>query len=316
MKKKFLIIYVFISFIAFENTVYGKEINENRKCISEDNGFRNNSQGRGWFWGEEECEDIFNDELLNKDGAKLDNKKIQDRHGREYEKASKTQNIPWDIIDSISPKDIREKIEVEARDIAVNYPTYENIYEYNKLKKYIMDKAYNYALINSQVINSNNEFNGDNLNSTLAIKNYEKNEKLKNHNLIKKYKDNIALLFFKSESCPYCLKQSPIIFEFAKRYNIQIMPIEVMDYKELAYSFKATTIPDIFIIFSKDSADLKHVTYNILNEKISELYALLDSATKEDKDKIKIQRIATGLISDSELNFRISSFLSLINKIK
>ena len=314
IKKSILgIIITVILFSADKSKAKEVTVNEevhNKKCISQDIGFRNNSQGRGWFWKEEACNELDDEEIDNISEATEKTSIIKDKTGREYSAIPLKQNIPWEIIDKISPKDIREIIEVEARDIAVTYPTYENIYEYNKLKKYITDKAYKFAAINSTIINSdpNLTSNLSNLNSSFTIREDAKKEFIAGDSEITKNIKNFAILYFKSEACPYCKKQTPILNELVKNYSINLIVIDIQEFRALAVALKTATIPDVFIVHSKNQKVIKDIKYQIQRKDLLRINNILLS----NKDNLKFIRIATGLNTYSDLRSKLINALKYL----
>ena len=99
MSYRFILILLFSLFISLD--AYS---NVRENCMEPDKGFRNNAPGRGWFWGEKVCEPVKDNET---DISTIENKEQQDK----WKILPKSADIPWEILDTLDPDEIANKIE-------------------------------------------------------------------------------------------------------------------------------------------------------------------------------------------------------------
>lgn len=219
----------------------------NAGCISPDKGFWNNPQGRGWFWGQGECQTDEDNISGLKEEWKLLPQKI---------------NIPWNILDKIDPEEIANKIEPEAKKISIMYPNDENISEYRKLTNWIVAKASRYATIDEKIRTENPglmpglEFapiSQIKNKALISFKNIETDQ------ILEKYKNKAGIIIYESSSCSYCKLQKPIIEEFSSYYGWEILYRDIAQFRQEALRLNVKTTPDIFLVLKKETG--KNIKY-------------------------------------------------------
>lgn len=265
MQHKFILILLFslsISFNAYSS------IRDN--CIEPDKGFRNNAPGRGWFWGEKICEPVKDNET---ETSNIENRENQER----WKILPKTADIPWEILDTLDPDEIANKIEPEAKKVAVMYPTEANIIAYRKLSRWIMLKAKSYTMKDTQVRTENPSIAPEMvMANTSEFKrrfNYAEDEK-RRIGYLNDYKERAKIVVYTRVGCSYCTAQKPILEKFTQKYGWQIMERSLEDNLDEQIKFNIEYTPDIFLLLNTPQG-------------------------------IKYQRIATGLTTLQDLEKQV-----------
>lgn len=269
MQYKFILILLFSLLISF-NAYSG--IND--KCVEPDKGFRNNAPGRGWFWGEQVCEPVLDNETQNTANKEFENA-IDNKS--EWKILPKTANIPWDILDTLDPDEIANKIEPEAKKVAVMYPTEENIMAYRKLSRWIMIKAKSYTMKDTQVRTENPSIAPEmvtaNTSEFRRRLNYSENMKRRT-GYLNEYKERARIVVYTRVGCSYCLAQKPILEQFTQKYGWDVMERNLEDNFDEQIRFNIEYTPDIFLLLNTSQG-------------------------------IKYQRIATGLTTLQDLEKQV-----------
>jgi len=166
------------------------------------------------------------------------------------EKLPQRVKIPWDMIDKLTPKEIRELHE-KVLEIAVMYPTYENVYELKKLEAYMLKKAQKFYEMSYLVAFSSpeiaKELSPTNTQGRMLLSQYLE-KKLKEKLL--EYKDRAGLVVVESHSCPYCIEMKKVLEVYVKPeigYAIRYVNF----YSPLAKRLGAIAVPDIFLVIRK-----------------------------------------------------------------
>lgn len=269
MQYKFILILLFSLFISLD--AYSN-IRDN--CVEPDKGFRNNAPGRGWFWGEQVCEPVLDNETQNTANKEFDNA-IDNKS--EWKILPKTANIPWDILDTLDPDEIANKIEPEAKKVAVMYPTEENIMAYRKLSRWIMIKAKSYTMKDTQVRTENPSIAPEmvtaNTSEFRRRLNYAENTK-RRAGYLNEYKERARIVVYTRIGCSYCTAQKPILESFIQKYGWQVMERSVEENLDEQIKFNIEYTPDIFLLLNTPQG-------------------------------IKYQRIATGLTTLQDLEKQV-----------
>lgn len=265
MQYKFILILLFSLFISLD--AYSN-IRDN--CVEPDKGFRNNAPGRGWFWGEKVCEPVKDNET---DISTIENNEQQDK----WKILPKSADIPWAILDTLDPDEIANKIEPEAKKVAVMYPTEENIMAYRKLSRWIMLKAKSYTMKDTQVRTENPSIAPEmvtaNTSEFRRRLNFTENEK-RRIGYLNEYKDKARLVVYTRIGCSYCTAQKPILESFIQKHGWQVMERSIEENLDEQIKFNIEYTPDIFLLLNTPQG-------------------------------IKYQRIATGLTTLQDLEKQV-----------
>ena len=171
------------------------------QCLDDDGKSYFDSQKKGWFWGEG-CKKQFSKKLEDNASKKQQShaeKKLSEdlNQTKKYKISPKKVEIPWDIIDQITREEVK-KIEKESRDIAVTYPTYENVLEHKKLQKYISDKAMDFTTQTLTVVKQ--DFDMAQWASSFKVRNQTQIEEASKEDIsatkdiFEKYKNNMTIV--------------------------------------------------------------------------------------------------------------------------
>lgn len=217
-------------------------------CVEPDKGFRNNAPGRGWFWGQQVCEPVKDNETV---AAREMDKEEQQKE--EWKILPKTANIPWEILDTLDPDEISQKIEPEAKKVAVMYPTEENILNYRKLSNWIFDKAKTFTTADTQVrVENPNIVEAAITGPTSRVRrtiNYLYKEE-NQQEVLKLYADRAKLVVYTRDNCKYCIAQRPLLQRFNQVFGWEIMERRLEDNPEEMIMLNIEYTPDIFIILN------------------------------------------------------------------
>lgn len=248
-------------------------------CLSPDEGFWKNEQGRGWFWGQIECPTIIDNQSRTSNP--------QDNYSK-WKILPQKANIPWDILDKIDPDEISTKIEPEAKKVSVMYPTEENITEYRKLTNWMVKKASQYATVDERIrienplLNPNIELAPISSIKSKALVSYKNTETDK---ILTQYKDRGGLIIYESATCQYCKLQKPIISSFQNDYGWEVVYRDVKQFPKETLQLGIKTTPDIFLVLKEQNGS-----------------------------GIKYQRIATGLTTLDMLKMAILKGLGYLGE--
>lgn len=262
---------ILLVLLSYSSTVYANIV-----CVEPDKGFRNNAAGRGWFWGQQVCKPKDNEtEQVIQNEPKEDNK-------TEWKILPKTANIPWDILDQLDPDEIANKIEPEAKKVAIVYPTDENIMAYRKLSRWMVSKAKAYTARDVQVKTENPMLVPEAL--IAPTSEYKTREVIFQQNRAKEkiladYKESAKIVVYSRSGCSFCSAQRPILEAFASEYGWEIIERDINKNYTEAVRFNVEVTPDMFLLYNSPNG-------------------------------IQYQRIATGLTSLPDL------VLAVINGFK
>lgn len=260
LKKIFIFLSALMLFsVSFLETSFASINN----CIQPDKGFRNNPSGRGWFWGEEYCEpksdniteksDVVKNEVKEKD--EKDNQQEQDEYIMGYKILPEKARIPWTILDKLDPDEIANKIEPEAKKVAVMYPTDENIMAYRKLHSWIVAKASKFTSRDTQVKVENPTLVPRALQaptSEYKIRHVKYEKELLKEEFLSQYKDRARIVVYSREGCNFCVSQRPILESFANQYGWSIMERDINENLDESIRFNIELTPDIFLLLNRN----------------------------------------------------------------
>jgi len=206
---------------------------------------------RGWFWGEKKPIE----ETLEK--IPTDENKSINFNGKEYKTIQTTTNIPWEILDKLHPDEILQ-LEVDTRNIAVVYPTQENMVEYKKLQKFISNQAMGFVdtsyLVTKQNAEISNWASDTSMNSRLVIDAKRTNLWEKQRKVISEHKKDMIILVATLPTCPYCKEQMPLLKEFENEFGVEFKEVDISKNKEFAVNYQVQKTPDLFLLY-RDKGD-------------------------------------------------------------
>ena len=241
MHHKFILILLFslsISFNAYSS------IRDN--CIEPDKGFRNNAPGRGWFWGEKICEPVKDNET---ETSNIENRENQER----WKILPKTADIPWEILDTLDPDEIANKIEPEAKKVAVMYPTEANIMAYRRLSNWILTKATTYTNRDTQVKVENPMLVPGALTaptSEYKIRKVRYEREQNKQKILADYRERAKIIVYTRAGCSFCDAQRPLLEKFSQQYGWEIMERDINANIDESIRFDIEVTPDIFLLFN------------------------------------------------------------------
>lgn len=180
-----------------------------------------------------------------------------------------------------------------ALDKAVIQPTHENVKDYISLQNQLMANSGKFSQTWKEILLDQPELDYSLVHPTnnMARQIESDQENLKEEVAIRALAKQSGLFFFYHSTCPYCQKFSPILKNFAERYNITVIPITTD-------GISLPEFPNSFI--DKGQKETFHVTVE------PSLFAV-NPYTKQ------AYPVSYGLMSETDLKKRI---LMIANRMK
>jgi conjugal transfer pilus assembly protein TraF len=162
--------------------------------------------------------------------------------------------IPWELLDVMSPAEFSKLLE-QTKDYALSFRTVENYEEYALMRNVAVKRSEEFASLSSFWAQLHPEETGE---STYPVNPYgnelwkvERNENIA-ASLVQE-RSNFGLLYFYSDTCAYCTKQTPVIEYFADAYGWTIEPVNVATQDTLTARFGITSTPTLVLVERKSS---------------------------------------------------------------
>jgi conjugal transfer pilus assembly protein TraF len=206
----------------------------------------------GWFWYHDPPREVV------EDSATLDNSTITREAGP---KVFETRNPSMDNytindIWNLHPDEFQGLLNGVQKK-AVQTPNEKNILEYLIMQDVARRKALAYANATKFVTQKySDKFNINQVypTTTPGISARVQEQQKEISSTILAARENHALLFFVSQGCGFCDKQTAILTYFVEKYGWQIKPIDIGRHTTLAARFNITTTPTLVLI--KDKTEL------------------------------------------------------------
>lgn len=187
---------------------------------------------RGWFWR----------------NVCLEEEKKEEKKPKKKEE--KVVVIPWSRLKDMTAKEIRELM-TNTLEVAVTNPTYENVREYLRLQKWVLERSRKFQEVASLVNMTDPELSsyvGKIPSSKVAKDVYMSETQERMRKKLDEYRDRAGLLVAVSERCGYCkaFKRMAKLF-FVPNTGWKIKYIDVDEYPAFAYRMQVSSVPDIFL---------------------------------------------------------------------
>lgn len=151
---------------------------------------------------------------------------------KKEEKEEPEENKQKDISDPTSPTkwlEMQQKQLKESLNLALFHPSFKNVKNYQILQKKMMDRSENFSEMWQRVLFSTPSLDE---NTSFPITQvgrhaYLEIQQKKKAELIKKISKSYGLFFFFKGDCAYCHVFAPIVKQFSKKHNIEIIPISL-----------------------------------------------------------------------------------------
>ena len=182
------------------------------------------------------------------------------------------------------------KQELESKKAkAVVEPNEENVKEYMLLQKKVVDNSSNFADVWRRILWKYPELDYTVKHPTNTLAKHKqldaKREDIKS--ALSKLGERYGLFFVYKSTCQYCHKYSPILKEFSKMYNIDILPITLDN--AFIDEWRGKTITDLSVLKKLGLEDIKQVPATVLYD---------------NKNK-QVLPVGYGILSISDLEDRI-----------
>jgi conjugal transfer pilus assembly protein TraF len=160
--------------------------------------------------------------------------------------------IPWELLDVMAPAEFSKLLE-QTKDYTLSFRTLENYEQYALMRNIAVKRAEEFASLSTFWAQLNPEATGE---STYPVNTYgnqlwkaEKSENIA-ASLIQE-RSNFGLIYFYSETCPYCQKQAPVIRYFADAYGWTVESVDAVKSDVAAARFGITNVPSIVLVERK-----------------------------------------------------------------
>lgn len=199
----------------------------------------------GWFWYKDDI--IPDEEEDDEDVAEAP---------KERKEEEPPSEITHEYLNSLTASQLRELGE-QAMEVAVSLPTRENVFRYQFIQKFMVDRSETFA--KTWVVNllEHPELVGRERSSVSSASRTVFHNTLmgQNKEAIQDLSETAALIHFYDPQCPFCEKMKPILNLFEKKHNWFIKRININEEPDLALSFGVESVPDTWIIY-KNPNDL------------------------------------------------------------
>lgn len=238
-------LFVWLLIALFILVAYSIASAETVKTNGESDYYTNSKRGYWWY------EDPIKEE------------KKQEKKEEKVRVLPSMKDYSYEQLWNMHPDDFQALL-MEFQKKAVQSPTEDNVVEYKTIQDIARRKALAYANVDAYVTQKYPEFNvGKDYPVAIPGRNAltmqmekEKENKIMNE------KNDFALLYFYSPSCPYCKEQDGILQYFVKKYGWQIKKINKDSNHSLALQFGIDTVPSLLLIY-RNSQDYMPVSVGV-----------------------------------------------------
>ncbi len=114
-------------------------------------------------------------------------------------------------------------------DVAIFNPTEGNLYEYQKAKAWVLEKAAVFTDVGRRVVwqNPDIDYNAKQPLATFGRFAMTEQRDSRRTETLAALSKNHGIIFFYRSDCPYCHKQAPVLAELKKRHGIDILAISM-----------------------------------------------------------------------------------------
>lgn len=208
---------------------------------------------RGWWWYEK---------LPEKEKQKEEEPVQEEKPVRKLPSLKDyTEEQLWNM----HPDDFQALL-MEFMKKAVQFPTVENVTEYYTMQDIARRKALAFTNVAAYVVDTNPQLNvGKDYPVAVPGRTMTVKQQFSEiESIIRSSRDDFALIYFYSPTCPYCEVQSGINKYFVEKYGWQIKGIDVTANSTIASRFGVTTTPTMIMIYKK-SQDYQPVSMGVIS---------------------------------------------------
>jgi len=190
---------------------------------------------RGWFW-KEVCQ-------------KREEKQEKKEEVRRERKPKKVE-IPWARLNEMTPEEI-QKLEEQARSIAIMYPTRENVLEHARLIRWIRDRSMRYAMLYDYYIKQDPTLSYGRP-TAMPVRDaqieYRQRERKK---ALSALKDKIGILVVESEGCLECYAYRQVLSYIPQNWGIDHKVVSAENHPNLVQVLGSQNFPDTFLVINE-----------------------------------------------------------------
>ena len=214
-------------------------------------------------------------------------KEAKQKKPEQQEKKIPPQELTLGEIATKKTEDSKKRAE-ELLNIAIHFPTKENITNYLKFNQKLLDQSSYFAEIAKRSIWQNPEINYNLKRPLNAVgkRAWMQEKNRKELQATTELNEKYGLFFFYRSDCPYCHAYSPVLKRFAKKYDLEVMAVS-LDGKKLpewpnsqtdkgqAKKLGITSVPAT-IAFDKSTSEIIPIGFGALSQQelMEQIYLL------------------------------------------
>lgn len=170
---------------------------------------------RGWFWHESEIEPVEEEEVEEEIPVVL----VEPSEPQDAKPDLVRLDVAW-LRDNI------DRLKIQAIE---NPNDIKNIAAYAYAQRLMLDMStrFSTSMMDFMAMESLLDESQRRPTSTLSLNVFERETAYALSDTIKSLSDSTHIWFFYTSDCPYCLQQLPIVREFARRYELQVLAISL-----------------------------------------------------------------------------------------
>lgn len=199
---------------------------------------------------------------------------------------------------------LRENIE-RLRDTAIESPNDTNLANFAYAQRLTLDYSTRFSTRMTEYLQKDPVLDEENRRPTAAVGLHAfEAARLKNErNVLKKINDNAHIWFFYSSTCPYCLKQVPILKELRHRYGTNILAVS-MDGGTLPGLEQFDTVVDVNATMTNRLGVSATPTMFLVSNQKEYFYPLAVGLESLDRvvDRLMLAARETNIIDDETFN--------------
>jgi conjugal transfer pilus assembly protein TraF len=167
-----------------------------------------------------------------------------------YVKGSYNGKLRWADLEDMRTSEVSDLVN-DVKDYAIQKPTPENVKTYMTLQAVVMEKASRFqkvwgeVLLENPVLNENAKRPASGYVSGMMIR----QERDDMEAAVKEMREDMGILLFYTDDCPYCDAQKTILENFAKKHSWQnISGVNISQEPQAARDYNVQLVPDLWVV--------------------------------------------------------------------
>jgi Thiol-disulfide isomerase and thioredoxins len=185
---------------------------------------------------------------------KVEEKKEKKPKKLPFSEGSFNGTIPWNRVKDMHPTELRVLLD-DVKNYAIQKPTEERLLAYMTLQTMAMEKAtafqetWGEVLQQNPILNENAKRPASGFVTNMLV--VEERDELAK--AVEHMKEEMGIVFFYTDNCPYCDKQKEILQNFGERREwVNIVGVNITQEPEIGKEFKVQLVPDMWVVGNVD----------------------------------------------------------------